>query len=199
VGAVFAFIPIIGVIAWPLVIIGLIFGVLGIQRARRGESTNRGTAIAGTALSAVGLFICVLWTIVVLPAAREGYTEGTSSEPMSAPPVVTSSTANTPRIIATPAPSPTGAVETRAPSPTGTIGEGTYIVGVDIEPGTYRSTGAKKGLFEFCSWRTLAGPSDNSDIIDIGSANADEPMVVEIGPEVKAFKSSNCEPWQRVG
>lgn len=61
VGAVFSLIPIIGVIAWPLVILGLIFGILGIVRASKGAATNRGVAIAGTALSAVGLLICMVW------------------------------------------------------------------------------------------------------------------------------------------
>ena len=192
VGAVFAVIPIIGVIAWPLVILGLIFGVLGIVRAQRGQATNRGSAIAGTVLSAAGLLICLLWTAAFSSATQEfqrGYEQGTSGATGAAP-TYTAPTYSSPAAAAD------ASVDPVAP---GTFGEGTQVVGVDVEPGTYRSTGAKKGLFEFCSWRTLAGPSDNSATLDFGTANADEPMVVEIGPEVGAFKSSNCEPWQPVG
>ncbi|MEU8637800.1 DUF4190 domain-containing protein [Amycolatopsis sp. NPDC048633] len=62
VGLVFAFIPIIGVIAWPLVILGLIFGVVGTLRANRGQASNKGLAITAVVLSALGLVICVIWT-----------------------------------------------------------------------------------------------------------------------------------------
>ncbi len=61
IGALFAVIPVIGMIAWPLVILGLIFGVLGIARARSGKADNRGVAISGTVLSAIGLIICIVW------------------------------------------------------------------------------------------------------------------------------------------
>ncbi|MFJ7217519.1 DUF4190 domain-containing protein [Amycolatopsis sp. NPDC098790] len=62
VGLIFAFIPIIGVIAWPLVILGLVFGIVGLLRANRGQASNKGLAIAAVVLSAIGLVICVLWT-----------------------------------------------------------------------------------------------------------------------------------------
>ncbi|WP_187352055.1 DUF4190 domain-containing protein [Allosaccharopolyspora coralli] len=65
IGVVFSVIPIIGVIAWPLVILGLIFGILGIVRASKGTASNRGVAIAGTALSAVGLVICMAWAAAI--------------------------------------------------------------------------------------------------------------------------------------
>ena len=71
VGLVFAFIPIIGVIAWPLTILGLIFGVIGITRANRGQADNKGMAIAGVVLSAVGLLICVIWTAVFSKAVTD--------------------------------------------------------------------------------------------------------------------------------
>lgn len=57
----FAWIPIIGLIAWPLAILGLIFGILGIRRASHGVATNRGLSIAGAVLAAIGLVICIAW------------------------------------------------------------------------------------------------------------------------------------------
>jgi hypothetical protein len=79
------------------------------------------------------------------------------------------------------------------------IGDGTHIVGVDIQPGTYRSAGATPSFIELCMWSTKSGASSNSNIIDIGSANADEQQVVEIGRGVKAFESNGCEPWEKIG
>ncbi|MEW2507921.1 hypothetical protein AB0878_46410 [Amycolatopsis sp. NPDC047767] len=42
VGLIFAFIPIIGVIAWPLTILGLIFGIVGTLRANGARRATRG-------------------------------------------------------------------------------------------------------------------------------------------------------------
>ncbi|WP_433872208.1 hypothetical protein [Saccharopolyspora sp. CA-218241] len=68
VGLLFSFIPIIGVIAWPLVILGLIFGGLGLNRALKGRA-DKGLPIAGLATSLVGLLICILYAVVFSQAA----------------------------------------------------------------------------------------------------------------------------------
>ncbi|MEV0682110.1 MmpS family transport accessory protein [Actinosynnema sp. NPDC050436] len=57
-----SFVPLVGVVAWPLVVLGLVLGGLGIARARR--SGGRGLAVAGVVLSAAGLVVCVLWVAV---------------------------------------------------------------------------------------------------------------------------------------
>ncbi|MFT7836376.1 MmpS family transport accessory protein [Saccharothrix sp. BKS2] len=74
VGLLFSFLPVIGVVAWPLVILGLVLGLVGWARADRGRATNKGLAIAGVALSAVGLVICVLWAAVFTKAASDAST-----------------------------------------------------------------------------------------------------------------------------
>ncbi|MDA3646699.1 DUF4190 domain-containing protein [Saccharopolyspora indica] len=71
VGLLFSFVPFVGIIAWPLVILGLIFSIIGIIRARKGAATNKGLAIAGTALSAVGLVVCIIWMAAVGSAAYD--------------------------------------------------------------------------------------------------------------------------------
>lgn len=71
IGLVFSPIPLVGVVAWPLVILGLVFSLLGFFRARRGEATNKGLSIAGIVVSAVGLVICIAWVGVVGNAANE--------------------------------------------------------------------------------------------------------------------------------
>jgi hypothetical protein len=71
VGLIFAFIPLIGIIAWPLTILGLIFGVVGTLRANRGQASNKGLAITAVVLSAIGLVICVIWTLAVGKAVND--------------------------------------------------------------------------------------------------------------------------------
>jgi hypothetical protein len=67
-GFLFAPIPIVGVVAWPLVILGITFSPIGVAKANKGEATNRGLATAGVVLSILGLLICVVW-VAVLAAA----------------------------------------------------------------------------------------------------------------------------------
>jgi Na+/H+-dicarboxylate symporter len=61
VGLVFSFIPIIGLIAWPLVIIGLVLSAIGMSHANKGRATNKGLATAGLVVSVIGLAICIIW------------------------------------------------------------------------------------------------------------------------------------------
>lgn len=85
-------------------------------------------------------------------------------------------------------------------APAGTLGNGNWIVGTDLQPGTYRSSGAKPGFIELCTWITRAGVGGNSDIIDIGNtADRGGQQVVQIGGKVKSFESSGCEPWVKIG
>lgn len=70
VGLVFSFIPLIGVVAWPLVIIGLVLSVVGIAKARKTRA-SKGLAIAGTVLSAIGLLVCIVWVAAIGNVADE--------------------------------------------------------------------------------------------------------------------------------
>ena len=70
-GALFSFIPFIGVVAWPLVVLGLIFGILGFFRARAGKASNGGVAIAGSVLSLIGLIICVVYASAFTSAVAD--------------------------------------------------------------------------------------------------------------------------------
>jgi hypothetical protein len=71
IGFLFSFVPIIGVVAWPLVIVGLVLSVVGVSRASKGIANNRGLAIAGAVLSVIGLVVCVLWTALFGAAVSE--------------------------------------------------------------------------------------------------------------------------------
>jgi hypothetical protein len=71
IGLVLSFIPLIGVVAWPLVILGIIFSAVGIAKAAKGRATNKGLAISGLVVSIIGLVICILWAVVWNAASDE--------------------------------------------------------------------------------------------------------------------------------
>lgn len=64
VALVTSFVPFVGVVAWPLLILGLIFGEVGVAKARDGASPH-GKAIAGLAGSGVALVVCLGWVAFV--------------------------------------------------------------------------------------------------------------------------------------
>ncbi|GAB3722024.1 hypothetical protein GCM10027598_36380 [Amycolatopsis oliviviridis] len=84
VGLLFSPIPFIGVIAWPLVIVGLVLAGIGYSRAKSGVATNKGLALTGVILSAVGLVICILWTVVFSKAVVDA-ANSLPTAPPSAP------------------------------------------------------------------------------------------------------------------
>lgn len=70
-GLVFSFIPVVGVVAWPLVVVGLGLGLFGLVRVVRGQADNKGVAIAGIVLSAIGLAVCVAWVALLGGASSD--------------------------------------------------------------------------------------------------------------------------------
>ena len=79
-------------------------------------------------------------------------------------------------------------------SPTAPFGAGTYQVGIDIAPGTWRGTGNTS-----CYWKRVQGFSGSlADIIanDFGTANP----IVSIKPSDVGFQpTSNCGTWTKFG
>lgn len=71
IGLLFSFIPLIGVIAWPLVILGIIFSAIGLSRTIKGAATNKGLSIAGLVLSILGLVMCVVMAAAFSKAVDE--------------------------------------------------------------------------------------------------------------------------------
>ena len=72
------------------------------------------------------------------------------------------------------------------------FGDGAYIVGTDIEPGTYRSSGSSG-----CYYQRLSGFNNDLDSI-IANANTDTPAVVTIEPTDKGFETKQCGEWTRI-
>lgn len=74
--------------------------------------------------------------------------------------------------------------------PANTIpGDGTYRVGVDIRPGTYRSQGSNA-----CYWERLRGLGGTVDDI-IANGAGTGPQLVQIAPTDVGFKTQGCPTW----
>ena len=75
------------------------------------------------------------------------------------------------------------------PAPkTGIDADGTYAVGTQIVPGTYRSAGPIEG--SACYWKRTSGDK----MVD--NALTKKPQVVQIEPGDTSFTTNDCQPWQ---
>jgi hypothetical protein len=70
-----------------------------------------------------------------------------------------------------------------------TFDDGTYIVGTDLEPGTYKSSGVQG-----CYWARLSGFGGTLDEI-IANDNTDSAAIVTISASDKGFQSKGCGTW----
>ena len=77
-------------------------------------------------------------------------------------------------------------------------GDGVYLVGSDIQPGTYRSRPAADSVTGYCYWARLSNTSGDLDGI-IANANPSGPFVVTISRSDKAFEVNGCEPFRKIG
>lgn len=116
-------------------------------------------------------------------AASEQTTEQTSTNVDTAE---ATTEATTPATTAPPATS-------EAPlAPKTTFEDGTWQVGIDIAPGTYKAEGGT------CYWERLKGLSGQfDDIITNGTGSGQ--VLVTIEPTDKAFRSQMCGEWTLVG
>jgi hypothetical protein len=70
-----------------------------------------------------------------------------------------------------------------------TFGDGTYRVGSDVPPGTYRTRGGSG-----CYWERLRSFSGTLNAI-IANENAAGPTIVTIGRRDKGFTTARCGRW----
>jgi hypothetical protein len=83
----------------------------------------------------------------------------------------------------------TAAEKTKAAN---TVREGTWTVGVDIEPGTYR---AATDVTSGCYWGIYRTGSNGSDIVDNDIVSGGRPSVtLSVGQD---FKTSRCGTWTK--
>lgn len=74
-----------------------------------------------------------------------------------------------------------------------TFGDGEYIVGTDLAPGTYRNSG-KQG----CYYARLSGFGHTIDDV-ISNENTDAAAIVTIAASDKGFEATRCGTWTKVG
>jgi hypothetical protein len=72
------------------------------------------------------------------------------------------------------------------------IGDGIFIVGTDIESGTFQTSGGSG-----CYFARLSGFGGSLDEI-LANENTDAPAVVTIMPTDRGFKSNRCGVWTEV-
>jgi hypothetical protein len=97
---------------------------------------------------------------------------------------------------ATETPPTTEAPTTTAPPTTAApagFGDGTHVVGQDIDPGRYSAPGG-----EFCYWERLSGFSGELDDI-IANGLSEGPVVIEIGSGDAGFSTNGCGTWTPAG
>ncbi|MGY1606360.1 MULTISPECIES: hypothetical protein [unclassified Geodermatophilus] len=118
------------------------------------------------------LFVLVLAVIVDATSTVES---SEASDPATAPPLASTAvpSAGTPE----PAPEPPG------------FGDGTYLVGTDIQPGLYRADGTSG-----CYWERLSDVTGDFDAI-LANDNPSGQSYVEILPTDVAFSTDECGRW----
>jgi hypothetical protein len=94
-----------------------------------------------------------------------------------------------------PRPPAPASAEPARPASVEVAGDGDYVVGTDVQPGTYRSAGVRTGGSRRCTWTTRAG----SATVARGGAASGERQVVEITEKVTSFETAGCAPWVKVG
>ena len=96
----------------------------------------------------------------------------------------------------------TSATETASPEPAGepteepepagnTFGDGTWVVGSDIKPGTYRAADAGNG----CYWQRLKNFSGSFGAIIANGNGIGGPLIVTIEKTDEGFSSEDCGDW----
>ncbi|MDV7194348.1 MULTISPECIES: hypothetical protein [Mycolicibacterium] len=116
------------------------------------------------------------------------------------PAAMTATTTVTETVVSTVTETPDTSVNPQTPTPAPALsttipGEGgTYIVGIDVQPGMYRAQPSRNTAS--CSWKRLSDVGDPNSIIMIN--NSDGPTYVRIEPTDAAFMTQFCTTWQRI-
>jgi hypothetical protein len=86
-----------------------------------------------------------------------------------------------------------------AKGPKTSFGPGTWLVGKDIAPGTYRASNGT-GSFDVCYWERQSNTSGDFDAIIANEAVTEKgaSTIVTIDPTDVAFKTSGCTTWELV-
>lgn len=196
-GVLAGIIPLLWLPAAALAVLGFALGGAALGRVNRGEATNSKTAKAAIITSLAAAALSVLGAVLFFSAAEQ---LATDLDELSAgpPPVITAPT------VENYGPGPSldeefGELPPMGSTPTveeSGITDGTWLVGEDIEPGTYRTGGPQSaGAFGNCYHARLSGTSGELDDI-ISNDNSQGPTVITIRESDVAFETNGCQPWE---
>lgn len=74
------------------------------------------------------------------------------------------------------------------------LGPGTYVVGKDIKPGTYKTAGPADPSIPNCYWARLKDTSGDFQSI-LANNNTQGPTTVTIKSTDGAFETAGCKSW----
>jgi hypothetical protein len=90
-----------------------------------------------------------------------------------------------------------GPVDLAVRAPSTTFVDGQWMVGGDIQPGTY-STTVPNGS-PGCTWeRNASADGTAASVLESGNGKEGEPVVVSIKDTDRVFQTKGCGTWQRV-
>jgi len=169
------------VVAATLAVAALLIGLgIGWLLAPRGSETGSGSASAPATVTAQG------------PVSTELATQTqTATEMVTSTAVPVTQTVSAPAVTETAQVTETVeiTVTEQSSAPAAGLKDGVSLVGVDVQPGTYRTDSGS------CYWARLSGTSGELDDI---IANGNGATVVTIDPTDVAFESRDCAPWTQV-
>ncbi|MDQ0605278.1 hypothetical protein QF037_009623 [Streptomyces canus] len=153
-------------------------------RSAKGVLTHTAAAVLGLIIGA----------IIGSSTADDSGSKDTAPSATATATTTATETASAPTPTPTPTPSPT-----KEEAPAGEIpGDGTYVVGEDIKPGTYRTDGPDDSVVSNCYWARLSGTSGEFDEI-IANSNTAGPATVTISASDAAFQTTGCKTWKKTG
>ncbi len=88
-----------------------------------------------------------------------------------------------------------GTAETQATANT-ISGDGTFVVGTDVKPGTYRTAAPTSGN---CYWARLSDLGGGGSDSIIANNNSAGPSVVTIRSGDRGFETAGCEDFHKIG
>jgi hypothetical protein len=77
-------------------------------------------------------------------------------------------------------------------------GDGTFVVGTEIQPGKYKTAGPSEDSFGMCYWARMKDTDGDFEGI-IANGNPAGQTTITIKKTDGAFQSTGCQPWRKVG
>lgn len=198
VAAVVALVPLFGTISWLLAPVGIVFAIIGLNRATPSRAAvGRTTAIWGIVLGVIALIICSVYAAAFAEAASTSSTSSSGSSysapytrsqpaPSYTPPSYSSGSSSSGSYSSSTGDSATAP----APDPN-TFSAGTYEVGTEIQPGTYKTAGSSH-----CYYERDKNLDDNVDSI-IANDMVQGQGVMKVASSDKYVKFSGTCTWTK--